>query len=69
MIVNDIYEMERIVANNDKLHWNNYDVWLLEKQSSADLLSNGVYIDGDWYIRTIFPVEKNGWNIPEKLMK
>jgi len=69
MIIQTLHEMETIVENNDSLIWNNYDVCHLVEDKHGDLNSCGVYIDGSWYIRTVYPIQRTGWEIPDKFIK
>lgn len=66
MIVNSLNKMEKIVANNSNLSWVGWDVVDYKKTDIARTAINGVRVNGEWFLRKIYPVTREGWNIPNK---
>jgi hypothetical protein len=69
MLVIDEAKMTEIVNNNDKLSWIGWDVALDQKNPNGFHRNDGVFKNGNWYIRKVFPLNENGWNIPDNLVR
>jgi len=59
--------MEDVVAQRNDLDWIGWDVVKYSRSSSAMFSSDGVFRNGGWYKRKIFPLTKNGWNVPNSI--
>lgn len=66
MIVTNLEKMEKIVARNNNLSWLGWDVVDRKKSESGRTAVNGVRVNGVWYVQRIYPVTRNGWDIPNK---
>jgi hypothetical protein len=66
MIVNNLEKMEKIVARNNNLSWVGWDVADRKRSESGRTAVNGVRVNGVWYLQRIYPVTRNGWDIPNK---
>jgi hypothetical protein len=66
MLINDLKTMEDIVAKNNNLIWDGWNVVHLFKSNVAMFKTNGVFIDGNWYTKTVYSPDQNGWNINKK---
>jgi hypothetical protein len=66
MIINSLEKMEKIVSRNSNLSWVGWDVVDLKRSESARTAVNGVRVNGVWYLQRIYPVNRNGWDIPYK---
>lgn len=66
MIINSLNKMEKIVSKNNNLSWIGWDVVDRKRSESGRTAVNGVRVDGVWYIQRIYPVNRNGWDIPNK---
>jgi hypothetical protein len=66
MIIKNLNQMENIVAKNNNLSWLGWDVVDRKRSESARTAVNGVRVDGVWYLQRIYPVTRNGWDIPHK---
>ena len=66
MIINSLEKMEKIVANNKNLSWIGWDVADRKRSDVARTSVNGVRVNNIWYLQRIYPVGKNGWDIPNK---
>ena len=66
MIVKNLDHMEKIVARNNNLSWVGWDVVDRKRSEGARTAVNGVRVNGVWYLQRIYPVTRNGWDIPNK---
>lgn len=66
MIIKSLEKMEKIVAKYDNLSWNGWDVVDRKRSESGRTSISGVRVDGLWYLQRVFPVTKDGWDIPNK---
>jgi len=66
MIINSLEKMEKIVNKYDNLSWNGWDVVDRKRSESGRTSTSGVRVDGLWYLQRVFPITKDGWDIPNK---
>lgn len=66
MIINRLEKMEKIVSRNSNLSWIGWDIVDRKRSESGRTSVSGVRVDGVWYLQRIYPVGKNGWDIPNK---
>lgn len=66
MIINNLEKMEKIVKKNSNLSWVGWDVVDRKRSESGRTSLDGVRVDGQWYLQRIYPVTRNGWDIPNK---
>jgi hypothetical protein len=66
MIIQNLEKMEKIVARNNNLSWIGWDVVDRKRSESGRTAVNGVRVNGVWYLQRIYPVTRNGWDIPNK---
>jgi hypothetical protein len=66
MIIKNLKQMEKIVAKNNNLSWIGWDIVDRKRSDAARTAINGVRVDGVWYLQRIYPVTRNGWDIPNK---
>ena len=66
MIINNLERMEKIVSRNNSLSWVGWDVVDRKRSESGRTAVNGVRVNGVWYLQRIYPVTRNGWDIPNK---
>lgn len=66
MIIKSLEKMEKIVHKYDNLSWNGWDVVDRKRSESGRTSTSGVRVDGLWYLQRVFPVTKDGWDIPNK---
>jgi hypothetical protein len=69
MIINDLETMENIVNNNNTLSWIGWDVVERHKTQKAKTSKDGIFVDGYWYTQKVYPVTREGWSIPQKLVR
>lgn len=67
MLVNNLNQMEKIVDSSSQLEWDGWDVVTYTASNSAMLAKDGVYRDGKWYKKKVFPLTENGWNLPDSI--
>lgn len=68
MLVTSLTEMEQIVAYRPDLEWDGWDVVHYKKNNSAQFDISGAYKNGQWYKKTVYPVNEGGWNIPSYMV-
>ena len=66
MIVKNLDQMEKIVSQNNNLSWVGWDVVDRKRSDSARTSTSGVRVGGVWYLQRIYPVTRQGWDIPNK---
>jgi hypothetical protein len=69
MLINSLEKMEEIVSNNRSLSWDGWNVVELVKYPTAMFKTNGAYVNGSWYIKKIFSINRDGWSIPNKYVR
>jgi len=65
MIINTIEDMDNIIASNPSLSWSGWDVVYKKQDDYATYLYTGVFENGQWHNRVVFPLTSTGWDIPE----
>lgn len=68
MIINNLEQMEKIVAKNKFLKWDGWSVVSFYPSNKARTSKYGAIVDGKWSIVKIFNVDKKGWDIPDKFL-
>jgi len=58
--------MEQIVKKNKELSWIGWDVVERKRSDIAKTSVSGVRVKDSWYIQKVFPVNRDGWDIPNK---
>lgn len=66
MIVKKLEVMERIVSKNKGLCWVGWDVADRRRTEAGRTAINGVRVNDQWYVQTIYSLTSNGWDIPSK---
>lgn len=66
MLIKDLSVMEKIVEKNDNLKWDGWNVLELKKSNLGRTDVHGIRINGEWFIKRKFEVDRNGWEIPNK---
>ena len=66
MIIKKLEVMEKIVSKNKSLCWVGWDVADRRRTEAGRTAINGVRVDGQWYVQTIYPLTNNGWDLPNK---
>lgn len=69
MIINNLEQMEKIVAKNKSLSWDGWNVVELIKSSSAMYKPEGIFSKGSWYIKKTFDLNREGWKVPNKYVR
>ena len=69
MIISSLEKMESIVKNNKSLRWDGWNVVELIASQDAMFETNGVFINGTWYMKKLYPCNTNGWKIPQKYVR
>lgn len=66
MIIKSLNTMEKIVAKNNNLLWDGWDVIDLKKSDIAKTSPNGIRVKNEWFLHKIYKPGRNGWEIPNK---
>ena len=61
--------MEEIVDNNQSLVWDGWDVVHLKQSDRGATAPNGIRIKGKWYVKTTYTPNRDGWTMPDRLIK
>jgi hypothetical protein len=69
MNITKLEQMENIVSANSQLSWDGWNVIHLSKSNTAMFKTNGAYVNGDWYIKTVYSPDQNGWKINQKHLR
>jgi hypothetical protein len=67
MLVNDLSYMEHIVSQRHDLEWQGWDIVKYTKSNSAMFNQDGIFKNGSWYKKKVFPVTEIGWTIPNSI--
>lgn len=67
MLVTSLDHMEYIVANREDLEWDGWDVVKYTKNNNAFSSQDGVFKNGIWMKRKVFPITEEGWFIPNSI--
>jgi hypothetical protein len=68
MIIKTLEEMEELVSKNKSLHWDGWTVVNIYKSDKAKTSKYGVYFKNNWYMSKRFEPNRDGWDIPERLV-
>ena len=66
MLITNLQKMEKIVSSNKDLFWDGWDVVHIKPSSTAMFKNNGAFINGSWFIKTVYSLNRNGWNIKKE---
>jgi hypothetical protein len=67
--MNDLFKMEKIVNSNSSLSWDGWDIVHLKEDFNGFYEKNGIFKDGKWFIKNVYKLENDGWNIPKSFIK
>lgn len=67
MILTEYTEAAEFVRNNDTLSWDGWNIVRDVQDDYAEYLPTGFFKreEGKWYKRVTFPLEADGWSIPD----
>lgn len=68
MKITSLEEMESIVSKNNSLFWDGWTVVSKYKSDKAKTSKYGIFINNSWYMTKRFEPDRNGWDIPERLI-
>jgi len=66
--INTLEQMEEIVKANKNLYWDGWTVVKMYKSDKARTSKYGVYFKNKWRMSRRFEPNRNGWDIPERLI-
>ena len=66
MQIKDLDLMEKIVKKYKNLNWVGWDIADRRRTEAGRTAINGVRVDGQWYVQTIYSLTNTGWDIPNK---
>lgn len=69
MIINNLKQMETIVAKNKSLSWEGWNVVELTESHGAMFKPEGVFFKGSWFIKKTFVPDRDGWKVPNKYVR
>jgi hypothetical protein len=59
--------MEAIVRNRQDLEWNGWDIVKYSNNSNAMYDVDGVFRNGKWMKKKVFPLTEQGWYLPNTI--
>ena len=69
MKINSLEEAETIVENNKSLSWIGWDIIQLTKSPTAWMKPEGIFKNGNWYLKKQYNLSTSGWEIPDKFVR
>jgi hypothetical protein len=67
MLVTSLEEMESIVNANPNLQWDGWNVVKYSVNANAMYSVDGVFKDGKWLKKKVFPITETGWHLPNNI--
>lgn len=67
MLVTSLETMEKIVNTRNDLSWDGWNVVKHSKDNNAMFHKDGVFRNGSWMKKRVFPITEDGWNIPNNI--
>lgn len=67
MLVVNQDEMEQIIQSREDLEWDGWDVVKYTNSSNAIYASDGVFHQGRWVRKKVFPITPEGWYLPNTI--
>lgn len=69
MFVTDLNKMETIVENEKHLSWDGWTVVERIPTNKGMTSTDGVMVNGKWYVQKRFVPSREGWKIPSKYVR
>jgi hypothetical protein len=69
MLINSLEKMESIISSSSNLEWDGWDVVKYTPSSNSMFAKDGVYKNGEWQKKKVFPLTSDGWHIPSSIGK
>lgn len=67
MLVTSLQEMEHIVFSRQDLEWDGWDVIKYTNSNNAMFDVDGVFKNGKWMKKKVFPLTEEGWYLPNTI--
>ena len=67
MLVSSLEKMEKIVESRNDLAWDGWDVVRYTPGHNTQYSPSGVYINGAWMKKKVFPLTEQGWHLPNNI--
>ena len=64
MRVSSLEDMTRIVSSRQDLEWDGWDVVKYTGANNAIYSVDGVFKNGKWLKKKVFPITEDGWHLP-----
>lgn len=68
MNIKSLEKMEAIVAKNNNLYWDGWNVVSILPNKTGWSKPDGIFIKGKWYTKRVYEITETGWEIPSKLV-
>jgi hypothetical protein len=69
ILISSLEKMETIVSKSNNLSWDGWDVVEMVRSDKAFTSKFGALKNNAWYLKKIFVVSKDGWEIPDKYVR
>lgn len=67
MLVTTEQEMQKIIDSRGDLEWDGWNVVKYTKSNNAMHSPDGVYVNGVWMKRKVYPITSDGWYLPNTI--
>lgn len=67
MLVVSLEEMNEIIRTRGDLEWDGYDVVKYINSNNAMFDVDGVFRNGKWMKKKVFPLTEDGWYLPNNI--
>lgn len=60
-------QADKVVDSHDDLHWDGWNIVIVNKGRDGYFKKNGIFTDGQWAVRTVVkPNARGEYNLPAK---
>jgi hypothetical protein len=67
MLITSLEIMEKVVSSNSDLDWDGWDVAKYTVSHNAIYSQDGVFRQGKWMKKKVFPLTEQGWHLPSNI--
>lgn len=69
MQIQSLEQAETIVQRNKQLSWDGWNIVRLKPNKAGWMQRNGAFKDGQWFEKTVYEPNCDGWKIPDFLKR
>ena len=68
LLVSDLNVAEDLVAKDESLMWDGWNILQLKENPQAFMKRNAIFKNNKWYSTKVFALSKNGWSVPDYMI-